>query len=371
MNDMSPGGLEQDAASSAFRFTGSWREFAPIALTNLLLSLVTLGVYRFWANARERRYLWSRTEFIDDALEWTGTGMEMFKGFLVAAAIVLPVLIFLQFGFEAMLLRGQTGLAIGIAVALYLGLLYLGGVALFRALRYRLSRSYWHGIRGGSDDGGWGYGGAALWKTVVGFAAMGLMIPWSMTSLWNDRWNQMSFGPHRFRADAEFSGLMLRWIAVVLSPFALLLIGGLVVGIMAATGAFEGMASGSSPPSQAVAVALTVAFILGVYALIAFIGLGYYAAYYREVIGKTTLGELEFAFTARSKDWLKLFLGNIGLAVVTLGVGIIFWSYRNWAFFVRHLEAYGNIDPTTLTQSTAAATGDAEGLAGMFDIGAI
>ena len=44
---------------SAFSFEGSWREYAPIAFTNLLLIVVTLGVYRFWAKARERVMRWS------------------------------------------------------------------------------------------------------------------------------------------------------------------------------------------------------------------------------------------------------------------------------------------------------------------------
>ena len=73
---------DADDPDSAFGFTGTWREFAPIAFTNLLLTIVTLGIYRFWATARERRYLWSRTRFVDEHLEWAGTGMELFLGFL-------------------------------------------------------------------------------------------------------------------------------------------------------------------------------------------------------------------------------------------------------------------------------------------------
>ena len=73
---------EQNDAQSdkAFDFHGTWQEYAPIAFTNLLLTIVTLGIYRFWATARTRRYLWSRTRFIDDRFEWAGTGMELFKG---------------------------------------------------------------------------------------------------------------------------------------------------------------------------------------------------------------------------------------------------------------------------------------------------
>ncbi|RYY36921.1 MAG: DUF898 family protein, partial [Sphingomonadales bacterium] len=49
---------EQGSGARAFEFHGTWREFAPIAFTNLLLTIVTLGIYSFWARTRERQYLW-------------------------------------------------------------------------------------------------------------------------------------------------------------------------------------------------------------------------------------------------------------------------------------------------------------------------
>src|SRR3954447_17841333 len=93
--------------SRAIRFTGNWREYLPIAATNALLIICTLGIYRFWATARQRRYLWSRTQVIDDTLEWTGTGKEMFIGFLIVIAILAPFFLFISFGFPAMMARGK------------------------------------------------------------------------------------------------------------------------------------------------------------------------------------------------------------------------------------------------------------------------
>lgn len=95
--------MMDDAAGgeSAFGFSGSWREYAPIAFTNLLLTIVTLGIYAFWARARTRRYLWSRTRFIDDRLHWTGTGLELFLGYLLAI-----VLFFVPAGLLNLLLQG-------------------------------------------------------------------------------------------------------------------------------------------------------------------------------------------------------------------------------------------------------------------------
>ena len=355
--------MEGAAPASAFRFTGTWREFLPIALTNLALTVATLGIYRFWAKARERRYLWSRTEFIDDALEWTGTGKEMFLGFLVVLALLIPTILFLQFGIQALILRGQFAVAILSAIALYLGMGMLVGVAFFRALRYRLSRTYWHGIRGGSDDAGWSYGGSALGRGILCAFTFWLLVPWMMTRLWNERWSKMSFGPHSFVAEADSKGLKRRWLLIYLAVF---------VAMIASTAIMAITKPSNEVPAADGALSLSgIITPLFIYVVMMFASLAYYAAYYRRVVESTSLAGLGFAFTARTRDWLVLMLGNIGLVVATLGVGIAFLGYRNWSFVIRHLEASGEIDLVALTQSDTPLASDAEGLASVFDVGAI
>ncbi len=307
---------------SAFVFTGSWKEFAPIGLTNLLLTIVTLGIYRFWARTRERQYLWSRSRFIDDTLEWTGTGMELFIGFLMAAILILLPILFLNFGIQALLLRGYIMLVAILAPALYLFLLFIFGLAQFRALRYRLSRTRWHGIRGGSADPGFAYGWSAVWKTIVGFIPAGLMIPWSMCELWNERWRAMSFGPHPFRSDARPGPLMGRFLLFYLLPVAgcILAVAGLV--------AVVGMGVNEAAPLKAAAAAIWF-IILGViaaYAAMGAIALAFYARYFREAVGHLSLTTVDFEFTASTMDWLKLVLGNILLLIITLGIGYAFWG---------------------------------------------
>lgn len=343
-------------AFDAFTFTGTWRDYLPIAASNLALTIVTLGIYRFWAKARERRYLWSHTVFVDDTLEWTGTGKEMFLGFLFAMVVAAPLLLFIQFGAQALALRGMIGLAMVLLFASYILLLYLYGVARFRGLRYRLSRSWWHGVRGGSNDSGLAYGGSHLWKTIAGSVVFALLVPWSMTRLWNERWSKMSFGDRAFECHVNTDGLMGRWIVVLLCPLG----GGILAIILAAS-------FGGSDPARNIGAGLVG--VLLVYGLMALAGLGYYAAYLRAAIDDLELGRVRFHFDADSMDWLKLFLGNIALVVLTLGLGIVFVGYRNWSFFIAHLGASGEIDE--LHQSTTHVPRDAEGLLDAFDFGAI
>lgn len=391
---------------TAFEFRGDWKEFFPIAASNLLLTLVTLGVYRFWATTRERQYLWSRTRFIDDTLEWTGTGKELFLGFIIAIVALFVPVIALQFLIQALILQGKSALAGLLGVGFYVLILFLAGFATFRALRYRLSRTHWHGIRGGSDNPGVRYGIGYIWKTLVGGLALGLLIPWSMTSLWADRWNAMTFGPHRFESAPEWSGLMKRYLLLYLVPVAAVLLM-IVAAIVGVAGGFDDADIGMAGALGAVVIAF--------YVVLPLLALGYYAAYFREVVNTLSLTTIHFQFTARTKQWFLLFLGNAGLFLIALIVALIpvsalgllssvgdiqpgddpfaqnpglifgmivalviplslvgpFIRYRNWRFFIHNLEATGEIDLDLLTQSQTKVGSHGEGLFDALDMGAM
>jgi uncharacterized membrane protein YjgN (DUF898 family) len=354
-------------APSALTFHGTWQEFAAIAFPNLLLTIVTLGIYRFWATTREREYLWSQTEFIDERLEWAGRGMELFIGFLMVLLLIALPFAFLQFGYIALQSRGYVAIA-GILYALSLLLIfYLGGVAQFRALRYRLSRTYWRGIRGGSEDNGLVFGFSYIWKTIAGYIPLFLMIPWSMTSLWNERWNKMSFGPYQFSSNADWTPLMKRYLLAYLIPF-IIVIGAVIVGFSIGIST----ENGEQPSGAAIgsAIALGVFAVLAFYVLLPLAALAFYSKFYREAVGKLRLGDLEFEFKARTPDWLLFGLASIAITYLTFGIGIIFLSYIRWKFFVKHLEVYGEVNLDRLTQSDTDLSKHGEGLLDALDVGA-
>ena len=272
---------------------------------------------------------------------------------------------------QGVLLRGHAGWAILIVLFGYLVVYYLTGVARFRALRYRLSRTYWHGIRGGSDVQGLAYGGDYLWRNLVGTLAAGLMVPWAMTTLWNRRWSQMSFGPYAFRADARWDKIIARYLAYYLVP-VVFTVGIFVLLVMAGAGAAA--ANAAKAQSRDVVLAIFVAAaILGYvlfFVVLGLVALFYYSAFYREAVGQLELGGLQFDFTARTWDWIKLWAVNIALVIGTLGVGYIFVNYRNYTFAIRHLRAYGEVRLDEMTQTTTRDPGQGEGLLDAFDVGA-
>ncbi len=398
---------------TAISFEGHWREFAPIAITNILLTFVTLGFYRFWATARERRYLWQNTRFIDDRLEWTGTGLELLFGFLIALAVFgLPFLL-LNLLLQGLVLQGQQRFAFALVGGIYLLLFYVAGVAIFRGLRYKLSRTYWHGIRGGTDENGFRYGLSYLWKNVVAYMCAAMLFPWSMTSLWKERWEAMSFGPHRFRSSPQWGSLMPRYLIAYLAPIGIMIALVLIMIPIAMAAGAGGV--GQAAPKIGAVIAMVGLFMLFFYILWPLAALIFYAAYMRQVVGTMQLSTIEFDFTARTKDWIKLFLGNVGIyllagavaavplalfglfqqfsditpgesamqsnpiafiafvVILSASFGLIgpFVRYRSWAFYVRHMEAGGEISLTQLTQSTTREVKQGEGLLDAFDMGAM
>src|SRR5215471_4708083 len=71
------------------QFIGEGLELFKIKLINIILTIATLGLYYPWAKARTLNYLYSQTHFEDSPFSFTGTGKEMFKGFMKAILILL------------------------------------------------------------------------------------------------------------------------------------------------------------------------------------------------------------------------------------------------------------------------------------------
>src|SRR5581483_4702818 len=139
-----PAAETPDAASATgvACFCGADRDYWRLLLRGAGLLMVTLGLYRFWLATDMRRFLWSNTELGGEPLEYTGTAIELLLGFLIAIGILVPIYIAL---FLALLYQGALG---GVAGLLGFALVaVLGPYAVYRARRYRLTRTVFRGVR--------------------------------------------------------------------------------------------------------------------------------------------------------------------------------------------------------------------------------
>src|SRR5216683_4789768 len=163
MTSLDAGGI---ATGGGVRFLGQRRYYWRLLIRGAALLMVTLGIYRFWLTTDIRRFLWSNTEIAGEALEYTGTPIELLLGFLVAIAILIPV--YAGF-FLAALDLGILGKLSGVVAFAALGV--LGQYAIYRARRYRLTRTIYRGLRFHQTGSAWAFAfRAMLWWIVTGLS---------------------------------------------------------------------------------------------------------------------------------------------------------------------------------------------------------
>jgi uncharacterized membrane protein YjgN (DUF898 family) len=82
--------FQSDARVEQFEFSGAAGEYFRIWIVNLLLTIVTLGIYSAWAKVRRLRYFYGNTTLAGSSFEYHGQPMQILKGRLIAAAVVIP-----------------------------------------------------------------------------------------------------------------------------------------------------------------------------------------------------------------------------------------------------------------------------------------
>jgi uncharacterized membrane protein YjgN (DUF898 family) len=182
------------------QFDGNRSDFRRLITRGGLLEIVTLGFYRFWLATDMRRHLWSHINIDGDFVEYTGRGRELLNGALIAAAILLPIyLVYFIIGIE--IERMQALGSIPLVACFYV----LSQFALYRARRYRLTRTVWRGVRFGMQGSGWAYAARSTLWTVITVLTLGLALPWRAAALERYKMENSFYGD--LQGDFEGKGL--------------------------------------------------------------------------------------------------------------------------------------------------------------------
>ena len=227
---------EEPAPPPPGRFLGPERAFWRLLARGAALLFVTLGIYRFWLATDIRRFLWSNTEIAGDGLEYIGTARELLLGFLIAIALLVPINILFFLGAFA---KGAVGQLSGTVAVLVLAL--LGQFAVYRARRYRLTRTVYRGLRFHQTGSAWRYAVCALFWWGMIALTFGLAYPFAQASLERFKVGHTFYGDLRGRFEGSGFGLFLRGFLMWL-----LVVGPLVLGIVVAIGAVDWNALGEA-----------------------------------------------------------------------------------------------------------------------------
>ncbi|MDQ8732390.1 DUF898 family protein [Bradyrhizobium sp. LHD-71] len=231
MNQMTTAPLQPAPISARVAFTGDRRSFLGLVARGAGLEMITAGFYRFWLTTDIRRHLWSHTVVDGDGAEYTGRGRELLIGFLVAMAILVPIYIaYFILGLEAE--RLQAFASIPLVLLLYVFTQF----AIYRARRYRMTRTVWRGVRFWMTGSGWSYAlRATLWGAAM-VLTLGLILPWRDAALERYKMRNTHYGDLQGSFEGRGWEFFKRgWWLWLLTPVALVT----YVGIPFVYGAFK------------------------------------------------------------------------------------------------------------------------------------
>jgi uncharacterized membrane protein YjgN (DUF898 family) len=369
---------KKDSASTQLhiRFTGSGSEYFRIWIVNLLLVLVTLGLYFPWAKVRRLRYFYGNTLVAGEPLGFHGNPKKMFKGFVLVGVL---------FGLYSV--AGNFSPTAGLIAFLIVVVLW---PALFKsAMQFRMANTSWRGLQFrfcGTLAGAYRASiplfvpgilivclhvlqlGAAITPTTFGLAlgaillATLLLAPWLLWNLKKFQHNNYAFTSLQtsFRASpGSFYRIGFQAIGIgILAVFS----GVVVMAICAWLGGvnFDTNAIAKKNPLHIAFIVIagtTVAY------LAVFLVIKPFAVSRTQNLVWTQTGNASFRFVSMLsfKSLLWMTLKNWVLIVFTLG---LYWPFASIALTRLRVESVSvitSVEVDTLVSQIKATEGEAAG----------
>jgi uncharacterized membrane protein YjgN (DUF898 family) len=309
-----------NAAALRLEYDGELGALYRIFLVNLGLTVITLGIFRFWSKTRMRRYLWAHMRFGGERFEYTGTGGEKFRGFLLALVILGCIFAFNYFiSFVAQYTRQQWFAIFSLPVSLFYASLF--GAAVYGAQRYRLTRSLWRGIHGGMENGAFEYGLRSMGYYLLTALSLGFAWPLFRLRMLRRRLNASAFGSARLSVAGRAGPLFWPFLLGGLFGVVLLVVVLVALGLLAwlLFGAQIGAMPGQTFSYHS--VWLGIVYLLVVFSAFRLAMAWFDAAFARQILGSMALGDIRFATEITGGALFRLRLGNTLISAFTLGLG--------------------------------------------------
>ena len=349
MQDTTP---PSEIAVHPVHFTGRWQEYFGIWIVNVLLTVVTFGIYSAWAKVRRMRYFHGHTEIAGNSLQYQGDPVRILIGRIIAFGILVVYNVMLE-------------------VAPFVGLALLG-VLIFafpffiqRSIRFNARVTSWRNVHFDFHGTYWGafviYILGGVMVIVTGFLTVPLVSKWT----WRYVMNNLSYGGRPFEADPS-AGAMYR-AAVI--PILLIISASVmtVVLIVAMQAVYPDMSNLMRDGFEEIMTSGLGILLIGFYALLVFfyllIGAIYRAGVRNAGISATTIDGRHALTSAMNRfKYAWIILSNLVVTLLTLGLARPWAAVRAYRYGAETitLTTTGSLDDyVNQVESSGAALGDA------------
>ena len=306
---------ENPQTSTRIKYFGKGSEFALIYFKNILLTILTFGIYYPWAKVNILKYHYNASELNQYRFQFHATGTEVFKGFIKIYIILFLLYAFIFFGMQS---QNEIILLSSVSV-FYLFLIVIIPFAIHGTIRYRSAKSSWRGIYfnylGNRSEFFW----LCLKGTLLTILTLGIYGSWFEVDIRKYILSHLRFGNLSF--DFKGKGGDLFWINV---KFLLLFF-----------------------------------LTLGIYSF------WYYKNLWRFYLDNSTITQdgktMNFKLNAKTVDFFELLFINGILILFTLGIATPWVMIRTLKFFFKFAEVDGFVDTKMIQQVKYDIFDDATG----------
>lgn len=335
-----------------FTFSGTGSEYFRIWIVNLLLSIVTLGVYSAWAKVRRTRYFYGSTQVAGSSFEYHGNAIAILKGRIVAFILI----VLYNIAFEISDLVGFL---------MIIALMIVSPWLIWRSLQFKLYNTSYRGIRFGFRGETKGiYITYLLWP-LLSLITLYLAAPFAHQRIKKYQHEESRFGATHF----SFDGTVGRFYIAYLVVIAIWLIGVVAISLTLGGALFAAVTGGLSRQASSGAGTFAIfAFILAMYAWM-FILFPIFATLIQNLIwNHTQLGPHRFTSEMKWSRMAFIAVTNIIGIICTLGLFLPFATIRAMKYRVESMTLLpdGSLDHfIAAEQEQVSATG--EGMADLLD----
>ena len=315
-------GTWQAAVRHPVSFTGTTGEYFGIWIVNVVLSVLTLGIYSAWAKVRTERYFYGNTHLAGSTFEYSADPIRILKGRLIAYAVVIALLLSSQF---LPVLYFILVFAVWAVVPLLI----------VWSMRFRARYSAWRGLGFRFvHRPGQAYGPYLLWPLIAMLSGT-LLYPLAVRRQHAFVAEGHRFGTEAFAYHGDSSAYYLPYLMAlggVVGAMVLMLGGIVALGFGAAA---LGQGEDASDPMGVVGLAILV--LMMVFYLLLFVVIGFLRVRYANLFwNSVALGPHRFESTLRAREVLWLYFGNLVLILVTLGLAIPWAKIRLARYRAEH-----------------------------------
>lgn len=335
------------ARSGRIHFSGRGSEFFGIWIVNILLSILTLGIYSAWAKVRTTQYFYGHTQIDGHAFRYLATPMQILKGRLMAVGLFLVISLL-------------TNLFPLVAIIAAIAFLFIMPWLLIMSVRFNLRMTSYRNVRFGFEGG---YGDAMINFMLLPFLSiftLYLALPWVLKRLDQYVYGHITYGGKTFEVKTSTGSYYRAALMALLVCIGLV---GLIIVIAVA------LQFNVQDSALKAAPWLFAPLMLAYLALLTLTGAVYQAMIRNHLFNATRLPEL--ASFKSDVPVLKLFqvsLTNLLLIAVSLGLAYPFAKIRITRLLAEHTEV--TVQPALdqlRDQLAAESSAFAEDAAGLYD----